>query len=75
MNARWKRNAVVATMMVLVGSAVLLNWKYSGQEAAEVVNAVQGKFHRCVGQAHVLCGAFAVTEFLCPVWGEFPIVA
>ena len=53
MNARWKRNAVVATMMVLVGSAVLLNWKYSGQEAAEVVRETGTKI---LGEATLVSG-------------------
>ena len=35
MSARWKRNAVVATMAVLVCAAVALNWRYSGQEALD----------------------------------------
>lgn len=33
MSARWKRNAVVAVMAVLVCSAVALNWMYTGKEA------------------------------------------
>ena len=35
MNAKWKRNAVVATMAVLVCAAVGLNWKYAGTPAPE----------------------------------------
>lgn len=53
MNARWKRNAVVATMMILVGSAVLLNWKYSGQNAAEVVKETGTKI---LGEATLVSG-------------------
>ena len=53
MNARWKRNTVVATMMVLVGSAVLLNWKYSGQNAAEVVKETGTKI---LGEATLVSG-------------------
>ena len=30
MSARWKRNAVVVTMALLVCAAVALNWKYTG---------------------------------------------
>ena len=37
MSARWKRNTVVAAMAVLVCAAVALNWKYTGQQAAEDV--------------------------------------
>mgnify|MGYP001079585391 FL=1 len=35
MSARWKRNAVVAVMAVLVCSAVALNWMYTGQEVED----------------------------------------
>ena len=35
MATRWRRNAVVATMAVLVCAAVALNWKYSGEQAVE----------------------------------------
>lgn len=31
MNGRWKRSAVVVTMLVLVGAAVFMNWKYTAQ--------------------------------------------
>lgn len=37
MKSRLKRNAVVTAMAVLVCAAVALNWKYSGEEAAESV--------------------------------------
>lgn len=30
MKSKWKRNAVVGTMVVLVAAAVALNWKYAG---------------------------------------------
>ena len=35
MATRWRRNAVVATMAVLVCAAVALNWKYSREQAVE----------------------------------------
>ena len=35
MRAKWKRNAVIATMAVLVCAAVGLNWKFSGEEAVK----------------------------------------
>ena len=37
MSARWKRNTVVATMVLLVCAAVALNWKYTGEQAADAV--------------------------------------
>ncbi|MBR1689681.1 MAG: SpoIIIAH-like family protein [Oscillibacter sp.] len=35
MKARWRRNAAVAAMAVLVCGAVALNWRYSGKSTAE----------------------------------------
>ena len=34
MSGRWKRNAAVAAMAVLVCAAAALNWKYTGEQAA-----------------------------------------
>ena len=53
MSARWKRNTVVATMAVLVCAAVVLNWKYSGEEAAAGVQEAGSKI---LGEATLLCG-------------------
>ena len=50
MSARWKRNAVVAVMAVLVCSAVALNWMYTGQE---VQDAAGGKL---LGEAQLVSG-------------------
>ena len=43
MSARWKRNAVVAVMAVLVCSAVALNWIYTGQEVQEAGGKLLGE--------------------------------
>lgn len=50
MSARWKRNAVVAVMAVLVCSAVALNWMYTGREVQE---AAGGKL---LGEAQLVSG-------------------
>lgn len=50
MSARWKRNAVVAVMAVLVCSAVALNWIYTGREVQE---ASGGKL---LGEAQLVSG-------------------
>lgn len=42
MNARWKRNVVVATMAVLVCAAVALNWKYTGQDVTDAAGKILG---------------------------------
>ena len=53
MNARWKRNAVVLTMAVLVCAAVALNWRYSGQDALE---GVQEAGTKILGEAALVSG-------------------
>ena len=49
MSARWKRNAVVAVMAVLVCSAVALNWLYTGRE-------VQDASGKHLGEAQLVSG-------------------
>ena len=53
MSARWKRNTVVATMAVLVCAAVVLNWKYSGEEA---VGGIQETGSKLLGEATLVSG-------------------
>lgn len=53
MNARWKRNTVVATMAVLVCAAVGLNWKYSGREALKDAEEAGTKI---LGEATLVSG-------------------
>lgn len=53
MSARWKRNTVVATMAVLVCAAVVLNWRYSGEEA---VSGIQEASSKILGEATLVSG-------------------
>ena len=53
MSGRWKRNAVVATMAVLVCAAVALNWKYSGEDA---VKGAQETGSKLLGEATLVSG-------------------
>lgn len=53
MSARWKRNAVVVTMALLVCAAVALNWKYTGEQAAETVEETGTKI---LGEATLVNG-------------------
>ena len=53
MAAKWKRNAVVATMAVLVCAAVALNWKFTGEQAAEQVEETGTKV---LGEAALVSG-------------------
>lgn len=50
MSARWKRNAVVAVMAVLVCSAVALNWMYTGKEAQDASGKLLGEATLVSGQ-------------------------
>ena len=52
MHAKWKRNAVVATMAILVCAAVGLNWKYSNSQP-EAEEADGGKI---LGEATLVSG-------------------
>ena len=53
MSARWKRNTVVATMVLLVCAAVALNWKYTGEQAADAVEETGTKI---LGEAKLVSG-------------------
>ena len=53
MSGNTKRNIVVATMAVLVCAAVGLNWKYSGQEAAQQAEETGTKI---LGEAALVSG-------------------
>ena len=53
MSARWKRNTVVATMVLLVCAAVALNWKYTGEQAADAVEETGTKI---LGEATLVSG-------------------
>jgi stage III sporulation protein AH len=39
----WKRNAAVAAMLVLVGAAVFVNWKYTNNSAVETGTKILGE--------------------------------
>ena len=50
MRRQWKRNAVVATVLLFVGAAVYLNWRYAGDAANDVaeVSAQQQTEKMCI---------------------------
>lgn len=50
MSAKWKRNAVVAVMAVLVCSAVALNWMYTGKEVQDASGKLLGEATLVSGQ-------------------------
>ena len=49
MKAKWRRNALVGAMVVLVGAAAALNWRYAGQET-------QQSGTRMLGEATLVSG-------------------
>ena len=53
MSARLRRNAVVVTMGLLVCAAVALNWKYTGDQAAD---GVQEAGTKILGEAALVSG-------------------
>ena len=59
MSGNTKRNIVVATMAVLVCAAVGLNWKYSGQEAAQQAEETGTKI---LGEAALVSGQDIITR-------------
>jgi stage III sporulation protein AH len=59
MRSRWKRNAAVVTMAVLVCAAVALNWKYSGEDA---VNEAQEAGGKLLGEATLVSGQESETD-------------
>ena len=59
MSARWKRNTVVATMVLLVCAAVALNWKYTGEQAADAVEETGTKI---LGEATLVSGEEAADQ-------------
>ena len=58
MKAKWKRNAVVGTMVVLVCAAVALNWKYAGSFDTFDADAVDAET-KLLGEATLVSGADA----------------
>ena len=58
MKARWKRNAVVATMAVLVCAAVALNWRYTSDQAVSQMEQTQSEETgtKILGQATLVSG-------------------
>lgn len=58
MKARWKRNAVVATMAVLVCAAVALNWRYTSDQAVAQMEAGESEETgtKILGQATLVSG-------------------
>lgn len=57
---QWKRNAVVATVLLFVCAAVYLNWRYSGDVAEQAQNEVAGRAQedgtRVLGDAALVGG-------------------
>ncbi len=53
MSMRFRRNAVVVTMALLVCAAVALNWKYSGEEALDQAQEADAKI---LGESTLVSG-------------------
>ena len=68
MSARWKRNTVVATMVLLVCAAVALNWKYTGEQAADAVEETGTKI---LGEATLVSGEAGTDEEAVYTGGDY----
>ena len=63
MRAKWKRNAVIVTMAVLVCAAVGLNWKFSGEEAVKSASQdAEAAGTKILGEATLVSGAEGTDE-------------
>ena len=67
MKERFKRNAVVVTMAVLVCAAVGLNWRYSQQEGTDAADAAMDQAAeetgtKILGEATLVSGQDSETE-------------
>ncbi len=59
MRIQWKRNAVVATVLLFVCAAVYLNWRYAGnvaQQAQDTQQQQEGDTTRVLGDAALVGG-------------------
>ena len=56
MKARWKRNAVVVTMGVLVLCAAALNWKYAGGQGTDAAEETEPAGTKILGEAALVSG-------------------
>ena len=56
MKSKWKRNAVVGTMVVLVCAAVALNWKYAGSFDTFDADKVEPAGTKLLGEATLVSG-------------------
>ena len=67
MKARWKRNAVVATMAVLVCAAVALNWRYTSDQAVSQMEQAQSEETgtKILGQATLVSGVEDGADEMC----------
>jgi len=56
MKIQWKRNAVVATVLVFVCAAVYLNWRYAGNVAEQVAVSQTQEETKILGDAALVAG-------------------
>ena len=63
MRAKWKRNAVIVTMAVLVCAVVGLNWRLSGEEAVKSASQdAEAAGTKILGEATLVSGAEGTDE-------------
>lgn len=65
MRIQWKRNAVVATVLLFVCASVYLNWRYAGNVAEDVTDTREETHEestRVLGEASLVGGEIVETE-------------
>lgn len=66
MRIQWKRNAVVATVLLFVCAAVYLNWRYAGNVVSDVTDTGQEQYQedstRVLGDASLVGGEIVDAE-------------
>lgn len=71
MRRNWKQNGVLITMLVLVGTAVYLNWRYTGEAVEETGTKILGEATLVSGSSSALSSADDANEAAVYTGGDY----
>ena len=71
MRRNWKQNGVLITMLVLVGTAVYLNWRYTGEAVEETGTKILGEATLVSGSSSALSSADNADETALYTGGDY----
>ena len=71
MRRKWKQNGVLITMLVLVGTAVYLNWRYTNEAVEETGTKILGEATLVSGESSALSSAEHVNETVVYTGGDY----